>query len=421
MRNQRLSLLLPIGASGLIAALPVFFIACDYASVQKTRLLTTIFIAIWIVLGGIGSIGRGWTLHKRPPMFLSLLGFLGLYYFNWATWSKGTELDELMWAYSIAGAVVPLVFGSLFERKDLRPFFGMLTYWGAVLGALVLVGYILADEPTYSIGRFSVVEALNPITQSLVIGFAVLILYARVVLKGNFYVFVFIALLSFAMLLGGSRGPAISLVIAIVVMTVSAHRRSPKTALTFLLVSLSFGAAIIYLPELLLERYFSPEQWFARVEKGGIAARSLRMEVALERWWEHPFLGSGTSGNEGVRYSHNLFIQLLMETGIVGLILFLAVLLPLLINFLRTLRNYSRDEGAIAFIGFLSYGIIEAQFSGTFMGLNFLWISIGILSVSSRIFPHKKKHLILPKRNYYAFRSRKYDSSFIDPGAHRRS
>ena len=117
MRLRSLGVLLPIGAGGLIAGLPVFFILCDYLPIEKTKLVTGGFIAIWILLGAVGSIGRRTAILQRPLVCLSFLGFLSLYYINWAIWPKGTELDEFMWAYSVAHAIVPFLFGSLFEQN----------------------------------------------------------------------------------------------------------------------------------------------------------------------------------------------------------------------------------------------------------------------------------------------------------------
>lgn len=371
--------LLPISAGGLIAGLPVFLIARDYFLIEETRLATGSFIGVWILLGTVGGMGRRTALLLKPTVFFSFLGFLGVYYINWAVWPKGTELDELMWAYSVAYAIAPFAFGSLFEWRDLRIFLVTATAWGIVLAVLVLTGYIASGEIRYDVGRFTIAESLNPISQSLVIGFAILLVYAQALARARYYLFSVIPILLFAMLLGGSRGPAIALLAALGLMTLLTRKASRKV-LAIVVMGLIFSGAVLSLPDLLDERYFTRERWLTTQTEEGLPMRVERATLAVERWLEYPILGSGTSGNESIFYSHNLVTQLLMETGIVGLGLFFAVLMPPLFDFLRRSRGKNQvNWEVLGFKGFLIYSLVEAQVAGTFMVLNFLWLSMGIL------------------------------------------
>ncbi len=385
MNSWPFKALLPISAGGLIAGLPVFLIARDHFPIEETKLATGSFIGVWIILGTVGGMGRRTALLLKPTVFLPFLGFLGVYYINWAVWPKGTELDELMWAYSVAYAIAPFAFGSLFEWRDLRVFLFTVTAWSIVLAVLVLTGYIASGEVRYDVGRFTIAESLNPISQSLVIGFAILLVYAQALARARYYLFSFIPILLFAMLLGGSRGPAIALLVALGMMTLLTRKVS-RRFLAIVVMALIFSGAALSLPELLDERYFASERWLTTQTEEGLPLRVERATLAIERWLQYPILGSGTSGNESIFYSHNLIVQLLMETGIVGLGLFLAVLMPPLLDFLRMSRGKDRvNWEVLGFRGFLIYSLVQAQVSGTFMGLNFLWISIGILTAWPRM------------------------------------
>ncbi len=139
------------------------------------------------------------------------------------------------------------------------------------------------------------------------------------------------------------------------------------------------------LPDAVLERYFSGDRWLETQTGEGVPLRIERAIVALERWWEYPVFGSKTSGNEQIYYSHNLFIQILMETGLIGLALFLSMLIPLILYFSKGLRASEVDWRTSAFMGFLVYSLLEAQVSGTYMYLNFVWVSMGILVAWPRI------------------------------------
>jgi len=382
---DRLKILLPIGTGGLIAGLPIFFIACDYFMIEKTKLVTAAFIAVWIVFGVMGAIGRRLTVLSRPLIFLCWIGFLSLYYLNWAMWPKGTEADEIMWASSMAFAVIPFILGSLFEGRDIRIFFIVITLWGMLLAVLVLASYISDWETRYTISRFTVGESLNPISEALIIGFAVISLYAQVLSKVRYSLITIILSLMFSMLLSGSRGPAIALVVALIVMTFFSQSIS-RRALLILILVFGLSGVLMSLPDPLLERYFSTDRWLTTQTEEGIPLRIDRAMLALERWYKYPFFGSGTSGNEELFYSHNLVIQILMELGVVGLVLFLMILLPLVSKFFKGLSYVGHlNWETLGFTGFLIYGLIEAQVSGSYMGLNFLWFSMGVLTSWPRI------------------------------------
>jgi len=382
---DRLKFLLPIGAGGLIAGLPVFFITCDYFSVDKTKFVTTSFIAIWIVMGAIGALGRRIAIFNSPLVLLSSVGFVSLYYVDWAMWPKGTELDELMWAYSVAGAIVPFVFGAMFDRRDLRIFFVVVMLWGILLAGLVLIDFTASWESRYMNSRFTVGEALNPISQSLIIGFAVLALYAQALSKHRYYLFVTIFVLLFAMLLGGSRGPAVALMAALILMTFFIGW-SPRKTFIILMLILGVIGVNMFLPDLVFERYFSTEHWLETQTGEGVPLRIETVGIAIDQWLEHPIFGSGTSGNQIIFYSHNLFSQILMEMGVVGLGLFLCILVPVVVKFFKILICKKPDDWeVVGFFGFLIYGLIEVQVSGTFMSQNFLWLAIGVLAAWPRI------------------------------------
>ena len=387
MRPQSLRILLPVSSAGLVASLPVFFIACDYLLIDKTKVVTARFIAIWIVLGVLGSRSRRISILRQPLVCLCFLGFLSLYYVNWALMPKGTSIDDLMLAYSVANAIIPFIFGSLFERRDIRIFFVVIALWGTLLAALVLVGYIANAGSETMIDRFTVGESLNPITQSFVIGFVLVVLYSEILTKSRYRSVPAMAILLFTMLLGGSRGPVIALLAALSMMTFFTQRTSRKI-FAILLIAVSLVIIPMYLPETTQERYFSEERWLTTRTEEGMPLRIERATLALELWLQAPILGAGTSENELVYYSHNLIIQILLEMGVIGLVLFLSILIPPLLNFFRSLRIGGRAEWDIsAFTGLLVYCLIEAQVSGTYMNLNLLWFSMGILTAWPQIIP----------------------------------
>src|SRR5262252_9580265 len=115
--------LMLVGCAGLIAGLPLYFILIERADIEKPKMMTATYLALWIVIAAAGLKGRRSGLLRRPQVLWCYCAFLALYYVNWSMWPKATPLDELMWAYSVASAIVPFVLGSSFQIRDLRPFF----------------------------------------------------------------------------------------------------------------------------------------------------------------------------------------------------------------------------------------------------------------------------------------------------------
>lgn len=384
MLNRRL--LLPIGAAGLIAGLPTFFIVCDYLHIEKTKFVTASFIAVWVTTGIIGGLGRRTALLKRPLITLALLQFFIISFANWVAWDKGSEQDELMWAYCVPGAIAPLLFASKFDRQALRTFFIAIIGWGSLLAVLVLAGYVANVDLGIEVSRFNVAEALNPITQSLVIGFAVIALYAKALVQGTYYILALILVMIFSMLLAGSRGPAIAIVAAMLLMTLMLQW-SVRQILIILFVAASVAVVITYLPQSVFGRYFSEDVWLDTKTGQGVQTRIDLYTTGLQTWLKHPVFGSGTSGNAHlISYTHNLFIQILMETGAVGLLLFLSASLPLAFNFFKRSRLEAQSSWeTLAFAGFLVYSVIESQVSGTYIRLDFLWVCMGVLISWPRI------------------------------------
>jgi uncharacterized membrane protein len=164
-----------------------------------------------------------------------------------------------------------------------------------------------------------------------------------------------IVLMGGAALVSGSRGGLLALLTSLLVMlSVGAHRRSGrrragKVALTIGLIVLTgmwIGGDILYstLEEL--------------AEEVGQSEESLRLHIwadALELWWQFPFLGSGlaTFGmvfplvrtlQAPITFTHaeSDWVQLLIDTGLVGLVL---TLLSLSLTAHALLRGHRTANG----------------------------------------------------------------------------
>jgi len=174
----------------------------------------------------------------------------------------------------------------------------------------------------------------------------------------------------FLLALGGSRGPVLALIAAVVAMSL-AGRRSWKTLVLAVILLAAVPFIGSQLPDEVKERYLTTEDM-------SIDGRMFAAEAAVSRWLEYPVFGSGTSGNGEITYAHNMVLQILMETGALGLLLFLGLSVPIAWAFMKRVGREPPSWEQTALLGFLVYALVEAQVSGTIMAFGPLWMALGI-------------------------------------------
>jgi O-antigen ligase len=135
-----------------------------------------------------------------------------------------------------------------------------------------------------------------------------------------------------AILLTASRGAFLTMLVALAIVPATQARLRLRTrvALSALAVG-SLVAAAIVVPETTLERLQTTQ---ADIESGYFGNRGRIWRAGLDVAWEHPLVGVG-AGTFGAAVepslnfqwsSHNVFLGILVEDGLVGLFLFLAMI-----------------------------------------------------------------------------------------------
>ena len=251
-----LSALMPVACAGLVASLPLYFIVIEKVDVEKPKTLTAAYLTMWVIVALLGLKGRRSSLAGRPLVLWSYLTFLAIYYVNWTMWPKGTELDELMWAYSIGYAVIPFVLGTMLQPRDMRLFWTVVGALSLGLSAMVLISYVEGSETAG--GRFTVATALNPVSQSLVVGYVVVILCAKLLADRQLWPIAAATPVLFLIGLGGSRGPVIALVAGTVAMS-AAGRLSWKSLVAAIVVLAAIPFLGGNLPQEVRERYLASD------------------------------------------------------------------------------------------------------------------------------------------------------------------
>jgi len=206
-----------------------------------------------------------------------------------------------------------------------------------------------------------------------------------------------ILLLTVALLVSNSRGPLLSFILTLLVILIVRFRSIPKKKLAFL-----FGIFIILiivtftlLPAQLTSRYtdiFQNRQSQNYLTYYTVNARLhawiTSLQIASENLITFIFgVGSGGFSNkiyfQDIRlYPHNIFLEVLCELGLIGLVLIVWHFLSILLDGIRTLSGRTTDEQKVLLFAFLMmtiFGLISAQFSGDLNDNRRLWFYLGLL------------------------------------------
>lgn len=182
------------------------------------------------------------------------------------------------------------------------------------------------------------------------------------------YFFSFTAI--FVLLLSGSRGPTVSLIACILAFMIHTRR--------WLLIII-FSFAIIFQligDDILIASRFNQ----VGIDESTLG-RIFIQENAIQQFLANPFFGSAYFESETKDYPHNIFIEIAMALGTLGLSLLFIVLWKALKN-CRTFLL--RDQIFIPLL-FLQY-FIGVQFSGAFWGNSAFWIITAFLCRQSNKF-----------------------------------
>jgi O-antigen ligase len=201
--------------------------------------------------------------------------------------------------------------------------------------------------------------------------------------------------LSFFMALTGSRGPLLALFISILVSLSIYQRKSNSTKeLIFInLIVLVSVSIILYhlLPEDILQRLTSGDINNQRTS----IIRLFAILEGLNNFKQNILFGVGFGAYEfttitfgKISYPHNIFIELLSETGVIGITLFSIIL----VSTIRMLRKLYERMDLFSFLFVLSIFItsfINANFSGH-IGFNLMfWFSCGLIYSIAKLYYEK--------------------------------
>lgn len=360
-----------------------------------TKLAGVVLIVSWMATITVGA-NRGRKLFESNGLLLLLLGFV-----LWAAlsvvWANdSSEAIGAVTRYAPNAALVLVVFAAVRTRVQAMWLVGALLLGAVITAAYGAVSPAEADPEGRLSGSFG---NANETATALAVGVALagglaFALRGRPLLRVA--VTIGVPLCVVALFLTVSRGGIVALIAVLIAGALIAGPRRgtvlPAVALAVVGAFLYFGA--VAGPET-RERLLSSDGGTGRVDIWRVGWRMVEANPALG-------VGAGNFASSSVHYllepgalarsdfivddpkvAHNTYLEVLAELGVVGLVLFLAILAAVVVALLGAARRFgAAGDGEmdllsravlVALIGFLI-----AAFFGSREFSNQLWLLLGL-------------------------------------------
>lgn len=378
-----------------LLALSIFALAYggDWGAMSPVP-LRAVFIFGALVLLFLFLLNHKWSNSRSYYMAVATYGLFISYMAVSALWSPSSEYATTKLT-EILTTGVPLFL--LFSFGFFRPESGKYFYYSVIVLAAVTLFHlyqVLSTEPMMLEERMGSYQFIG-----LSFGFYAATMLAGLVLHRNHLLIllvsstVFVFCCGILVLLGGRSGVLVLLVTTGSLMIVLLRPVKPdlivfdrrRVMLLLILAAVSMGlAGTVYLmetPPLTIFRILwdGPEDILA----GG--SRAVFIQQAFQVWNDNPFFGTGTGGfpmaaghgDVGGHYPHNTFMELLAEQGLIGTILYLALLVLALRHFWRWAGEIEDLNFLLPFVLFI--GASAASFVTGDLSSNYLHCGLGAL------------------------------------------
>jgi O-antigen ligase len=195
--------------------------------------------------------------------------------------------------------------------------------------------------------------------------------------------------------LTSSRGALIASIVALLIVPVSMTQLSPgRIAAAVFLIFASGAAAVTFIPASSWERYGATRSE-AAAGVGNLNSRLVVWKAGLRAFSQRPVLGYGTSGfNWAVRsQSHNSYLSVLVEQGIVGFILYAMMFITV---FTRVMRMPTMERRfALVLMATLGVAMLPLVWDDR----KPVWLILALLTALAAALPARTAgHYVMPQR-----------------------
>ena len=207
--------------------------------------------------------------------------------------------------------------------------------------------------------------------------------------------FVFLIFCGIGCLLGGGRGAFVYIVVATVYLLYRLFKLRRRYYFLTIILLIVASIAILFLSS----RYHVLQSaGFTRVAESLTTDynRFTSWKLGLHAFWRSPVIGNGLGSVWWTigYYSHNIFVDLLSETGLIGTMIFVSVILRILKVLIK--KSYYSNADLFYLLLFLGH-ISECLFSGYWLASPTLFFAFGyVFALPKSLRSFGKRHLIEP-------------------------
>ena len=373
----------------------------------------TVIATLIIWLGLVKILLQGnWKLPSEPKsivyLFLIFGLFLGISYIYTASPDYGFRKILRFNTFAVTMFITPLlIIKSPADSKRLLSYFYFLLV--IIIGIMLLQFVYFLKWGDFAIvlaywNRISIPGA-NPIQVSryLAIGAAMMIaLLIRNKPSQSLHYFSILFMILLSIILSGSRGPLVSIIIGSIVYAILYERKHSSRIFGYGILAIgTIIILLILLPESLTQRFFDISQGSVIITQQGvqristIATRFEFWSMSLQAWFSSItsfFIGLGAGGFSSLFiwrdwhwYPHNLIFEIIAELGMVGLVIGVLFIIKTYQIINKGIQRGSfTDHSALWVAGTIAM-FIAAQFSGDINDNRILWMFIGISIASTHV------------------------------------
>jgi len=368
-------------------------------------------LIIWVGLIKLLLEGN-WKIPSEPTsivyLFLIFGLLLGISYMYTPSPDYGFRKILRFNTFAVTMFISPLlIIKSPADSKRLLSYFYFLL--------VIIIGIMLLQFVYFVIwGDFAIVLAYwnrisipgaNPIQVSRYLAIGAAMMIALLIRNKpsqslHFVAILFVILLS--IILSGSRGPLISIIIGSIVYAILYERKHSSRIFGYGILAIgTIITLLLLLPESLTQRFFDISQGTVIMTQQGvqristIATRYEFWSMSVQAWFSSItsfFIGLGAGGFSSLFiwrdwhwYPHNLFFEIIAELGLIGLIIGVLFVIKSYQIINKGIQRGSFTDHSALWVAGTVVMFIAAQFSGDINDNRILWMFIGISIASTHV------------------------------------
>jgi hypothetical protein len=329
---------------GILLIFSIYFIIRNFAIIKKRKFVIGSFLAFFLfylfkLYQTIPSI----NLPADP--FLTLKN--SIYYFG----------------FVIIPLPVVVLLSLDYQKVSFKKFLNII-FWSLLIifGVNFLYTNFIFESYT-SNGRSGIFRSYYILVGHYGLSMVIISLYNYLFLENKGYVYVLGILLGlFPIYVSAARSPVLALLLILFIFLILINKRK-YWIYFFVILFISFLILFIIYKSGMADNLIFFKRINAAIFERNASGRSYYLNKGIGTFFSHPVFGGNALFPDGM-YSHNLFVDILMSTGLLGMVLFIIYFKFVAQSFFKILKHIDRyKEGGIIAFFFLQYFIL-AQTSG---------------------------------------------------------